>query len=487
MDFDSTLKPYFCSGCQDCDQEIEICLPHEISSTFLEVELTSGTKLLTLGINFDSSFKDTQRNDSLHSQPTINNKKRQLRKLSKKLKSILKATPNKLSANEIFGSRNSSRSGQKEIRQPQLNKNSKKIHKSGWTLSIFNGHDPASWENGRIENPSNYNGTVNITVNSNYSSHDNRNVSKNEQNFSIPNQLPEDVGGSISDSSEFFSLTNFEDANEFCDKTPKKLNASILLGIISINEFILRSNNNSSDKPQIILHEIILSPETSENSETNKPTNSSNQQLTMATEIALNISENKHLEQQPEQAFHMLEEKTTQGVFENGEGNLIVPATNDQCDKIQEMEIECAQTGNLVQPAETILEVVQTQLPIREECLKDTQAESDEKIEEVMVGEQYQCKIPELRAQHEKSRNFKLVSDPAAIDPQVLQTIEWYVRLDLGIENISSEKLLKWLRETNYSIPDFYVRMLSDKEKAKARIGWRKERSRMTRHWKGGI
>ena len=103
--------------------------------------------------------------------------------------------------------------------------------------------------------------------------------------------------------------------------------------------------------------------------------------------------------------------------------------------------------------------------------------------DEVMVGEEYQCPVPQLLNREkgfETQRRFKLVSSPAALDPKIIKEIESHVCSDLSVTKVSTEKLLLWLRELEYNIPEFFIEVLSNKERAKKRIGWKRERGKMT-------
>lgn len=106
----------------------------------------------------------------------------------------------------------------------------------------------------------------------------------------------------------------------------------------------------------------------------------------------------------------------------------------------------------------------------------------ESEIDEVDIGEEYQCSIPPLMDRTEiqqNRRSFKLVSGPSVIDPKVLETIESYACKDLKVTNVSSEKLVRMLREFDFKIPEFFAELHRDKEKTKARITWKKERGRV--------
>ena len=102
--------------------------------------------------------------------------------------------------------------------------------------------------------------------------------------------------------------------------------------------------------------------------------------------------------------------------------------------------------------------------------------------EDIMIGENHQCAIPALIDKNQSpasKRSFKVKSDPSAVCSQTLDTIEYYVQQKLHADNISQEKLLLWLRELDYGVPELFVDILIDKERAKRRLIWRRERRLM--------
>ena len=123
----------------------------------------------------------------------------------------------------------------------------------------------------------------------------------------------------------------------------------------------------------------------------------------------------------------------------------------------------------------------------QELCLSEKNGKSSSKnneedastTDEIMIGPEHQCIIPELLNPSQpptSKRNFKMKSDPTVIDAKALEVVEQYVQQHLKIQNISQEKLLRWLREVDYQIPNFFCELLKDKENAQRRLMWKKER-----------
>lgn len=110
---------------------------------------------------------------------------------------------------------------------------------------------------------------------------------------------------------------------------------------------------------------------------------------------------------------------------------------------------------------------------------RDKLADDDEEIQEVEIGEDYQCSIPPLMDRsriQQNPRRFKLVSGPSIIDPKVVETVESYVCQNLKVTNISREKMVRMLREFDFKIPEFFAEIKRDKENSKNRLTWKKER-----------